>query len=138
MDMPASKVVKPRRSAARTLEDLRPLLVGPEQNRIQKLETELDERFGDKVAEVLPEAIASSRKKSDALGWAFEPIIDKSVREVVRKDPGSFANAISPAMGPAIRNAVANAIREMVQRLNEALNRSLTVQSVRWRIEAQR
>jgi outer membrane protein OmpA-like peptidoglycan-associated protein len=127
-----------RPSAAKTLDDLRPLLVGPEQRRIQKLEERLDGHLVEMVAGVLPEAVTESRHKSDALAWAVEPIMERSVRETVRRDPGGFAEAISPAMGPAIRKAVTYRFRVLLQRFNAALNRSLSVESLRWRIEARR
>jgi OOP family OmpA-OmpF porin len=121
-----------------TLDDLRPLIVGPEQDRIQRLEERLDHQMVDLVADVLPEAVTASRRKGDALGWAVEPLVEKSVREIVRRDPGTFAEAIAPAIGPAIRKAVSHALEVMLERLNAALDRSLSVQSLRWRVEAQR
>lgn len=129
---------RPRAEPPRSLEDLRPLIVGPEQDRIQALERRLDQDLGNMVAEVLPAAIVTTRKKSDELAWALEPILESAVRETVRKDPVGFAEALAPAIGPAIRGAVARAIQIMIQRFNEALNNSLTVASLRWRVEAAR
>lgn len=125
-------------SPVRTLEDLRPLLVGPEQRRIRRLEERLDQSMAEMVAGVLPEAVIESRKKGEALSWALEPLIAAAIHERVRRDPGSFAEAISPAMGPAIRGAVACALRAMIQRLNEALALGLSWESLRWRLEARR
>lgn len=120
-----------------TLEDLRPLLVGPEQGRIQQLEERLT-HVGEMVADVLPEAVTQSRKKGEALAWSLEPIVGQSIGRVVRKDPGAFAEAIAPAMGPAIRKAVAHTLRAALERFNVALERSLTLASLRWRLEARR
>ncbi|WP_437314128.1 OmpA family protein [Sorangium sp. So ce385] len=122
----------------KTLEDLRPLLVGPEQRRIRRLEERLDQSMPEMVAGVLPEAVVESRKKGEALSWALDPLITSAIHERVRRDPGAFADAISPAMGPAIRKAVACALRGMIQRLNEALALSLSWESLRWRLEARR
>ncbi|WP_437731005.1 OmpA family protein [Sorangium sp. So ce1335] len=123
---------------SKTIEDLRPLLVGPEQRRIRQIEERLDQSMADMVAEVLPEAVIESRKKGEALSWALDPILTGAIHESVRRDPGAFADAISPAMGPAIRKAVACALRAMLQRLNEALAQGLSWESLRWRIEARR
>ncbi|WP_437275580.1 OmpA family protein [Sorangium sp. So ce375] len=123
---------------SKTLEDLRPLLVGPEQHRIRQLEERLDKSMAEMVAGVLPEAVIESRKKGEALSWALEPLLASAIQERVRQDPGSFADAISPAMGPAIRRAVRCALRAMIQRFNEALAHGLSWQSVRWRVEARR
>lgn len=54
------------------------------------------------------------------------------------RDPGRFAEVIAPALGPAIRKAVNQAFRAALQRFNVALERTLSVQSMRWRIEARR
>ncbi len=128
----------PPMAPPQTLEDLRPLIVGPEQTRIEELERRLDQDLGSMVADVLPKAVVASRKQSDALAWAFEPLLDRSVREIVRKDPAGFADAISPAIGPAIRSAIARALQAMVQRFNEALSHSLSLRGLRWRVEAAR
>lgn len=121
-----------------TLEDLRPLLVGPEQGRIERLEERLDRGFAETVAGVLPEATATSRKQGEGLALALEPIVDACARKVLTRDPGGFAEVIAPALGPAIRKAVSQALRAALQRLNVALENTLSVQSIRWRIEARR
>lgn len=123
---------------SKTLEDLRPLLVGPEQRRIRQIEERLDQSMAAMVAEVLPQAVAESRKKGEALSWALDPILTGAVQASVRRDPAAFADAVSPAMGPAIRKAVACALRAMLQRLDEALALGLSLRSLRWRLEARR
>ncbi|XXY52355.1 OmpA family protein [Sorangium sp. So ce269] len=122
----------------KTLEDLRPLLVGPEQRRIRRIEERLDGAMAGMVADVLPQAVVASRKSGEALAWAMDPLITRAIHESVRRDPGAFAEAISPAMGPAIRRLVTSTLRAMLQRLNEALALGFSLQSVRWRIEARR
>jgi OOP family OmpA-OmpF porin len=121
-----------------TLDDLRLLLVGPEQERIRRLEERIDTHFDETVAGVLPQAVVKSREEGDALAWAMRPIVEASVAETVRRDPAAFADAISPAIGPGIRKAVAHALRTMVERLQAAIDQSLTLASLRWRIEARR
>ncbi|AUX24732.1 membrane protein [Sorangium cellulosum] len=123
---------------SKTLEDLRPLLVGPEQRRIRRLEERLDQHMTGMVADVLPEAVIESRKQGEALSWAMEPLLSSAIHESVRRDPAAFADAISPAMGPALRRSVACILRTMIERLNQALEQSLSPRSVRWRLEAWR
>lgn len=77
-----------------TLDELRPLLVGPEQVRLAELEQKL-----------APEALAET---------------------------------IYPAIGPAIRTAVRCALEALVRRLDEMIQRTMTVESLRWRVEAAR
>lgn len=136
--MATTRARRARPPPPKTLDDLRPLLVGPEQSRIRRLEDRLDRHLAEMVAEVLPQAITESRKRGEALSWAMEPILGSAVRDSVQRDPGGFAEAIAPAMAPATRKAVSSMLRAMLQRLNEALDRSLSLESLRWRLEARR
>jgi OOP family OmpA-OmpF porin len=129
---------QPRRRDPLTLEDLRPLLIGPEQGRIQRIEERLDDHFEGMVAGVLPQAIAESRKNGEGLAFAFEPLVAETTRRVMQKKPAAFAEVLAPALGPAIRRAVREVLEAALQRLNTALDRSLTWESLRWRVEARR
>jgi OOP family OmpA-OmpF porin len=138
MATPSKPRARPPARPALTLEDLRPLLVGPEQSRIRHIEEQLEERLDEMVAGVLPEATAASHKKGEALTLALEPVVDECARRAMKKDPGGYADVISPALGPAIRKAVSQSLRDALQRFNVALSRSLSVESMRWRLEARR
>jgi OOP family OmpA-OmpF porin len=131
---------RPRRTPGpeKTIEDLRPLLLGPELDRLHRVEKRLDEGLGEMVADVLPEALVKSRAKGDALAWSLAPLLETSIRDIVRRDPGGFAESIAPAMGPSIRKAVADALRVAMQRLDALLEQSFSLRSVVWRIEARR
>jgi OOP family OmpA-OmpF porin len=136
--MRAPRRARPAPGPSKTIEDLRPLLVGPEQSRIQRVEQRLDEHLSEMVAEVLPETVVKSRARGDALAWALAPLLETSIRDVVRRDPAGFAESIAPALGPSLREAVRVALRAALQRLDVLLEQSLTFRSVRWRIEALR
>jgi OOP family OmpA-OmpF porin len=56
----------------------------------------------------------------------------------VRRDPTPLVNAIFPIIGPVIRKAVAEALGRLVQSLNQTLDNSLSLRSLRWRLEARR
>jgi OOP family OmpA-OmpF porin len=131
---------QPRRPARGpvTLDDLRPLLIGPEQGRIQQIEERLDHHFEGMVAGVLPQAIAESRKSGEGLAYAFEPLVEQTTRKVISKEPAAFAEVLAPALGPAIRRAVCEVFEVALQRINAVLDRSLSLESLRWRIEARR
>lgn len=135
-------MAEPAKSATRppalTLEDLRPILLGPEQHRIARLEDRLDRHLRDEVAGVLPEAVAESNRQGEALGWALDPLVERCLRRTVARDPGAFADAIAPALGPGIRMAVRRTIRIALERFEQALDRSLSLASMRWRLEARR
>ncbi len=60
------------------------------------------------------------------------------MRRSVREDPQSVADALFPVMGPAIRKAIVETVRGMLESTNRAIEASLSMQGVRWRIEAWR
>jgi OOP family OmpA-OmpF porin len=121
-----------------TLETLRGLLVGPEQKRLTQAEAQLVTPA--RVAQVLPDAVASTRgtAQGEALSVSLEPTITLLLRTLARKEAALFGEILSPTIGAAVRKAVSDAIALMLERFNEALERSLSLQSVRWRVEARR
>ena len=60
------------------------------------------------------------------------------MRRSVREDPQSVADALFPVMGPAIRKAIVETVRGMLESTNRAIEASLSVQGLKWRIEAWR
>ena len=119
---------------------LRRLLVGPEQHRIEELSEELEaqEVTPEELAEKLPEAIALRASKDDQLGRALTPTIETALRESIRRDPQEMAAAIFPVLGPAIRKSIAETMASLVRSINNAVEQSLSVQGMRWRVEAWR
>ena len=119
---------------------LRKLLLGPEQERIEELSEELHSRelTPEELAEKLPEAIALSGSRDDQLGRALGPTIDTALRESIRRDPQEMASAIFPVLGPAIRKAIAETMASLVRSINNAVEQSLSIDGMKWRIEAWR
>jgi len=124
-----------------TLDDLRPLLVQPEQDRLKTLEHKLEtpEALAEAIGEVLPQAaIVSQQRRGEELRSAMQPVMLTNIRETVRKNPELFAEAIFPSIGPAVRKATRAALEAMIQRMDDIIQRTMTVQSLRWRIQAAR
>jgi OOP family OmpA-OmpF porin len=121
-------------------EKLRALLVGPEQTRLEAISEELRSRAVrvDDLAEKLPEALALRGSRDDQLGRALSPTIDTALRESIRRDPKEIATAIFPILGPAIRKAIAEAMSGLVRSINNAVEQSLSLQGMKWRVEALR
>lgn len=119
--------------------ELRTLIVGPERERLNKVERKLDDPglHVDAVAEVLPEAV-ERRAGDKALGDAMGPIVGEAIKASVRKDPQPIVDAIFPVIGPAIRKAIAAAFSELVQSINTTLEHSFTPRGLAWRFEALR
>jgi outer membrane protein OmpA-like peptidoglycan-associated protein len=120
--------------------ELRALLVGPEQRRLDELEHRLhdpESRVQD-LGEYLPQAIELRSKAGSQLRKAMDPILEQSFRASVKRNPEVLAEALYPAIGSAIRKAVAAALEGMVQTLNQMLEKSVSPQSFAWRLEALR
>jgi len=122
------------------LEELRHLIVAPEQAGLQEIRDRLDsmERRAEDVSSVVAEAIQMRREQGDdqALAEALAPTIQETLRESVRKDPQVLADALFPVMGPAIRKSISETLRAMLESFNEALEHSLSWRGIQWRIEA--
>jgi outer membrane protein OmpA-like peptidoglycan-associated protein len=106
------------------LEELRHLIVAPEQEGLQEIRERLDNM--------------ERREQGDdqALAEALAPTIQETLRESVRKDPHVLADALFPVMGPAIRKSISETLRAMLESFNEALEHSLSLRGIQWRIEA--
>ncbi|MRG93062.1 OmpA family protein [Polyangium spumosum] len=123
-----------------TLDDLRPLLVRPEQERLKSLEQKLEspDALAEAVGEVLPQAAVASQRRGEELSSAMQPIMLANIREAVRKNPELFADAIFPSIGPAVRKAAKAALEAMLQRVDDIVERTMTLDSLKWRVEARR
>jgi outer membrane protein OmpA-like peptidoglycan-associated protein len=122
------------------LEELRHLIVAPEQEGIAEIRERMDnrERRAEDVSSVVAEAIQMRRDQGDdrALAEALAPTIQETLRESVRRDPHVLADALFPVMGPAIRRSITETLRSMLESFNEALEHSLSARGIQWRIES--
>jgi outer membrane protein OmpA-like peptidoglycan-associated protein len=126
----------------KAFQELRDLLLGAEKQELSTLRERLqnpDLRTQD-ISAVIAEALRLRREQGgdSALREALGPSVESVVRESVRRDSGVLAEALFPIMGPAIRKSIAESIRSMLQSFNEALAHSLSIQGVKWRLEALR
>lgn len=139
---PAVQPVEPPSRGEDAYEELRHLIVGPEQRGLAEIRHRLDDphRRADDLSSVVAEAIHLRRRKGDdaALADALAPTVRETLRESVRKDPHDLADALFPVMGPAIRKSIAETLRSMLESFNEALEHSLSWRGIRWRIESLR
>jgi len=126
----------------RAFEELRHIIVSPEQKQIVEIRSRLEspERRVEDVSSVVAEAIQMRRDQGDAaaLSEALAPTIQETLRESVRKDPQVLADALFPVMGPAIRKSITETLRSMLESFNEALEHSVSWRGIQWRIESLR
>ncbi|MDY6953571.1 MAG: OmpA family protein [Thermodesulfobacteriota bacterium] len=122
------------------LHELRSLLLGPEQEKLERLQQRLDDasRRAEEIGRILPTAITLREARDNSIARALAPTIDESIRASVKKNPKVLAEAIFPALGPGIRKAITSTIMGMIQSLNQVLNHSVSVRGLKWRWEALR
>jgi OOP family OmpA-OmpF porin len=122
-------------------EELRRLLIAPEQQKLQHLEKRINNPPpvpANEVGQVLPAAVTISTKQDNALAHSMQPVVEEDIRLSVRRNPQVLADALFPVIGPAIRKAIAEALSAMVQSLNQTLEHSFSAQGMKWRLEAMR
>jgi outer membrane protein OmpA-like peptidoglycan-associated protein len=132
----------PPRDDEQLYEELRELILAPEQQALKELHQRVDDPVSrtEDVGSVVAEAIQLRRKRGgdEALSAAMAPTIETALRESVRKDPGTLADALFPVMGPAIRRSILETLRSYLESFNQVLDQSLSVKGLKWRIEALR
>ncbi|MGB8655308.1 MAG: OmpA family protein [Candidatus Acidiferrales bacterium] len=125
---------------ARDFEELRHLIVAPEQEGLAEIRDRIENpgRRAEDVSSVVAEAIQMRRDQGDdrALAEALAPTIQETLRDSVRRNPHVLADALFPVMGPAIRKSITETLRSMLESFNEALEHSLSWQGIRWRVES--
>ncbi|MDX1530278.1 MAG: hypothetical protein R3362_02005, partial [Rhodothermales bacterium] len=129
------------------MQQLRRLLVGPEQEELEEVRRQIealreevtsDEGRVEAVSRLLPAAVARRAKQDDQLAQALEPTIEQTLRRSVQRDPRPLVDALFPVIGPAIRKGIREALRQALDTINQTLEHSLSPRSLRWRIEAWR
>lgn len=121
------------------LQELRSLLIQPERDDIEALKQQLSYRpevDARSVATVLPAAVTLAADKSDRLGQAMGPTIEKALTTSVRRNPEVITEAIFPIIGGAISRAVKEALLRLMQQTSYALDHSFSLRGWKWRIEA--
>lgn len=114
--------------------------MGPEQNRLDELAIEIQERqvTPDNLAKHLPEAIMLRGKRDKQIGRALAPTVETALRESIRRHPREIATAVFPILGPAIRKSIAETMSALVRSINSAVEHSFSPRGIKWRIESWR
>jgi outer membrane protein OmpA-like peptidoglycan-associated protein len=142
MRLPLNPEEEVSADAGRSFEKLRHLILAPEQEDLARLRERVEnpDRRASDLSAVLPEAIQLRRQQGgeEALGVALAPTVESALRESVRKDPTTLADALFPVMGPAIRRSILQTLRLLFESFNEAMEQSLSLRGLQWRFEALR
>ncbi|PIE89066.1 MAG: hypothetical protein CR997_13130 [Acidobacteria bacterium] len=120
------------------LDRLKAIILDGVDDRMKLMEKRLDDQStrAREVSKVLPEALKHFYSSPEELGEALQPTLAVSIKESVEENPEDFADAVFPIMGPAIRKYILDTIRSMLQTMNQLLDRSLSIQGIKWRLEA--
>ena len=121
---------------AEDFEELRELLLGPEQEKLRKLAdpaTRLQE-----ISDALPEALAQRGPHDRLLASALRPTVEETVAQSIRRQPQYFADLLAPVIAPTIRRAIAQAFESTLQAIREMTSRTFSIQGLKWRLEAWR
>ena len=115
------------------LNELRNIIIGPEQEQIQKIEQKIEVIDKEQLSEVLPESLILSSKKDNKLYKALSPTIEESLEYSIKKNPKTIAEAIFPIIGPAIRKSIYNSLKELRDSINLTIEQKF---NLGWRIES--
>ncbi len=94
------------------------------------------------LATILPDALRLAQQQeseeSHLLSDALKAPIEKALRQSIENDTQTLANALFPIMGPAIRKSIEESIKELLKQINETVEQSMSLDGMRWRLEAMR
>jgi OOP family OmpA-OmpF porin len=118
------------------LDQLRWLLLAPEQRQIRALRHRLDDprQKSEELSACLAEAVAIRSERDCKLQAALQPIVQDALRVAAARDPKSLAATLTPILVPALFRAGARALRRRLASLNNTLGRLLSFEGLRWRI----
>ena len=117
-------------------EELRELLLGPEQAALRKLH-DPDARVKE-ISDALPAAFAKRGANDPRLTRALRPSVEEAVTQSVKRQPQFFADLLAPVLAPTIRRAIAQAFEATLQTIRVMTSRTFSLQGLKWRLESWR
>jgi hypothetical protein len=117
-------------------EELRELLLGPEQEALRKLHD--PEARVKEISDALPAAFAKRGTNDPRLTRALRPSVEEAVTQSIRRQPQFFADLLAPVLAPTIRRAIAQAFESTLQTIRMMTSRTFSIQGLKWRLEAWR
>ncbi len=122
------------------LDELQTLLLSGERQRIGQLETLVLDESGRTaaVSDVLLEAMVERAGRDPLFARSLRPLVEDALRVSVKRTPLVLAEILFPILGPAIRRTVAHALAAATASLSRAIDQTLTLEALRWRLEASR
>ncbi len=125
------------------IEELRRILLAPEQYQLMQLHRRLDEleapdaQLGS-ISKYLPEAVAINARKGDKLAKALAQTFSRTLDVSVQQDTETMVEGISPLIVPALKRGLRESFRSTRNAVKWALQYGVSFQGIRWQIEAMR
>ncbi len=125
------------------VEELRRILLAPEQYQLMQLHRRLDELEApdaqlNSISKYLPEAVAINARKGDKLAKALSQTFSRTLDVSVQQDTETMVEGISPLVVPALRRGIRESFRSTRNAIKWALQYGVSLQGIRWQIEAMR
>jgi OOP family OmpA-OmpF porin len=123
------------------VEELRKLLLAPEQYQLMQLHRRLDEleapdaQLGA-VAKYLPEAVAINARKGDKLAKALAQTFSRTLDVAVQQDTETLIDGIAPLMVPALKRGLKESFRSTRNAVKWALQYGVSFNGIKWQYEA--
>lgn len=90
------------------------------------------------VTEVITEAIFDRQKQDASLNNVLQPLVEESVQKSVTHHSDKMVSSLYPLMGNLVRKYVTAFLADFLERTNQLIESSLTIKSIKWRLEAKR
>ena len=123
------------------IEELRRILLAPEQYQLMQLHRRLDELEApdaqlSSISKYLPEAVAINARKGDKLAKALAHTFSRTLDVSVQQDTETLVDGIAPLIVPAFRRGLRESFRSTRNAVKWALQYGVSFQGIKWQIEA--
>ena len=125
------------------IEELRRILLAPEQYQLMQLHRRLDELEApdaqlSSISKYLPEAVAINARKGDKLAKALSQTFSRTLDVSVQQDTETLVDGIAPLIVPALRRGLRESFRSTRNAIKWALQYGVSFQGIKWQLEALR
>ncbi len=127
-------------------QQLKQLLLQPEQERLARLEAELaavrkqledKERLLETLKPVISESIAEKiRESRDEMAEALAPVMGAAIKKQIAEARDEVVDALYPVIGQTIRKSIAEAMKKLVASINQRLDQAFSLRNLRMRLKA--
>ncbi len=121
-------------------EELQHAILQADYHKLQTLLAwlEKNQQDAEKLAHLLPKALEDLTQNSARFSEILAPQVEKTLQLSVDRNPQPLIDSLFPIIGPMIRKAISESLNDMLRNINQLVDDSLSINSIRWRLEARR